>query len=201
VELGTYLEVVHGVRVAPGLAVVQPIEPDVVVQPGSPEPAEFDVVLDGCEAARRVAVIRAVREATGLGLKEAREAVDTCPPGGQGAAAPARGRPGAGTPGAGRCHGLGPALRGIAVCNGLPGCGDARPRFRRDRPVSSVASTWATRQGQSRCVTRQARPPSSSARGPSRRLRKVVWSTNPSSYRPCRTTNRGGEVKHEAGLI
>jgi large subunit ribosomal protein L7/L12 len=79
VELGTYLEVVHGVRAAPGLAVVQPIEPDVVVQPGTPEPTEFDVVLDGYEAARRVAVIRVVREATGLGLKEARDAVDACP--------------------------------------------------------------------------------------------------------------------------
>jgi large subunit ribosomal protein L7/L12 len=78
-ELGTYLEVVHGVRAAPGLAVVQLTEADEIVWAPSSEPIEFDVVLDGYEAAHRVAVIRAVREATGLGLKEARDAVEACP--------------------------------------------------------------------------------------------------------------------------
>ena len=47
--------------------------------PAEEEQTAFDVVLDGYEAARRVAVIRAVREGTGLGLKEARDAVDACP--------------------------------------------------------------------------------------------------------------------------
>ncbi len=44
------------------------------------EKTEFDVVLTGFDAsANKVAVIKAVREITGLGLKEAKAAVDNAP--------------------------------------------------------------------------------------------------------------------------
>ncbi|MBV9125424.1 MAG: ribosomal protein L7/L12 [Planctomycetes bacterium] len=79
VELGTYLEEVHGVRALSLPAIVPDVQPGRVIDQKAPEPTEFDVVLDGFEAARRVAVIRAVREATGLGLREVRDAVDACP--------------------------------------------------------------------------------------------------------------------------
>ena len=44
------------------------------------EKTEFDVVLAGFDAAKKVAIIKAVREVVpGLGLKEAKEIVDNCP--------------------------------------------------------------------------------------------------------------------------
>ena len=42
------------------------------------EKSEFDVVLEGF-GDNKIAVIKAVREITGLGLKEAKEKVDGCP--------------------------------------------------------------------------------------------------------------------------
>ena len=42
------------------------------------EKTEFDVVLESF-GANKIAVIKVVREITGLGLKEAKEAVDGCP--------------------------------------------------------------------------------------------------------------------------
>ena len=42
------------------------------------EKTEFDVVLESF-GANKIAVIKVVRELTGLGLKEAKEAVDGCP--------------------------------------------------------------------------------------------------------------------------
>jgi len=42
------------------------------------EQTEFDVVLTGA-GANKIAVIKAVREITGLGLKEAKEAVESAP--------------------------------------------------------------------------------------------------------------------------
>ncbi len=39
---------------------------------------EFDVVLNG-DGGKKVAVIKVVRNITGLGLKEAKEAVESCP--------------------------------------------------------------------------------------------------------------------------
>jgi large subunit ribosomal protein L7/L12 len=78
-ELSAYLNDVHGVR-APRPSVVIPIpEDDHLPDWDDAEPAELDVVLEGCDANRRVAVIRALREVTGLGLKEARDVVDGAP--------------------------------------------------------------------------------------------------------------------------
>ena len=43
------------------------------------EKTEFDVVLAGFDAAAKIKVIKVVREITGLGLKEAKEKVDSAP--------------------------------------------------------------------------------------------------------------------------
>ncbi len=43
------------------------------------EKTEFDVVLKGFDAAKKIAVIKAVREATGLGLVEAKNFVEGVP--------------------------------------------------------------------------------------------------------------------------
>ena len=45
---------------------------------GAEEQTEFDVILAGA-GDKKIQVIKAVREATGLGLKEAKEVVDGAP--------------------------------------------------------------------------------------------------------------------------
>ena len=78
--LGDYLEVVHGIRPAAAAAAVGPA----VAAPGAApaEPAavqtEFDVVLEAF-GANKINVIKIVRAATGLGLKEAKDAVEAAP--------------------------------------------------------------------------------------------------------------------------
>ena len=43
------------------------------------EKTEFDVILDDVPADKKIAVLKAVRELTGLGLKEAKELVESTP--------------------------------------------------------------------------------------------------------------------------
>ena len=43
------------------------------------EQSEFNVSLESVDAAKKIAVIKAVREVTGLGLKEAKDLVDGAP--------------------------------------------------------------------------------------------------------------------------
>ena len=43
------------------------------------EKTEFDVILTGYDAAAKIKIIKAVRELTGLGLKEAKDAVENVP--------------------------------------------------------------------------------------------------------------------------
>jgi len=43
------------------------------------EQTEFDVILDGFDAAAKIKVLKAVREATGLGLAEAKTLVEAAP--------------------------------------------------------------------------------------------------------------------------
>ena len=47
--------------------------------PAVEEKTEFDVVLTGFDAAKKLAVIKAIREITGLGLKEAKDLVEGAP--------------------------------------------------------------------------------------------------------------------------
>jgi large subunit ribosomal protein L7/L12 len=75
--LGDYLEVVHGIKAA-AAAVVQ--GPAVGVEAAAPKEVqtEFDVVLEAF-GANKINVIKVVRAATGLGLKEAKDAVEAAP--------------------------------------------------------------------------------------------------------------------------
>ncbi|MFA7577491.1 MAG: 50S ribosomal protein L7/L12 [Candidatus Muiribacteriota bacterium] len=47
--------------------------------PAAEEKTEFDVVMAGFDAAKKLNVIKVLREITGLGLKEAKDIVDTVP--------------------------------------------------------------------------------------------------------------------------
>jgi large subunit ribosomal protein L7/L12 len=82
VELGDYLEEVHKIKpAAAGVAMV--------AAPGGggggggaekpAEKTEFTVQLDGFDAAKKINVIKVVREITGLGLKEAKDLVEGAP--------------------------------------------------------------------------------------------------------------------------
>ncbi len=58
------------VAAAPGAAVAAaPVE----------EKDEFDVILAGFDAAKKIGIIKVVRELTGLGLKEAKDLVEAAP--------------------------------------------------------------------------------------------------------------------------
>ena len=79
VELGDYLEDVHKIKPAAGggggggPAIAAPV---VVVKE---EPTEFKVILEGFDPAKKINVIKVVREITGLGLKEAKDVVEGAP--------------------------------------------------------------------------------------------------------------------------
>lgn len=73
-ELRQELENMWGVKAAVP-AIVAPPAPVVEAEP---EKTEFNVVLSAI-GAQKVQVIKAVREITGLGLKEAKEAVEAAP--------------------------------------------------------------------------------------------------------------------------
>jgi large subunit ribosomal protein L7/L12 len=68
-ELSDYLETVHGLSPAEA-ALFPDVEADVIVEPARPEPTEFDVVVEGYDLNQKIALIRTLRELTGLGLKE-----------------------------------------------------------------------------------------------------------------------------------
>lgn len=77
VDLTDYMKDAYGIEPAAGGAVMMAGPAD-----GGGEAAEaqteFDVVLEG-PGDKKIQVIKAVREITGLGLKEAKEMVDSCP--------------------------------------------------------------------------------------------------------------------------
>jgi large subunit ribosomal protein L7/L12 len=79
-ELSDYLKDVHGIEPAAGGAVMM-AAPGAGGGGGAEAPAaktEFDVVLDGF-GDNKIAVIKVVRQATGLGLKEAKDLVEGVP--------------------------------------------------------------------------------------------------------------------------
>ena len=67
-EFGVSAAPVAGVAVA-GAAEAAPVE----------EKTEFDLVLKAFDAAKKVATIKVVREITGLGLKDAKDLVESAP--------------------------------------------------------------------------------------------------------------------------
>jgi large subunit ribosomal protein L7/L12 len=76
-ELGDYLEDVHGIKAAAAAVAMGPM----LTGPGpekEPEKTDFNVVLENF-GANKIAVIKVVRAATGLGLKEAKDLVEAAP--------------------------------------------------------------------------------------------------------------------------
>jgi len=83
-ELSDYLDEVHGIKPAAGGAVM-------IAAPGAggaggaggaeaaAEKTEFDVVLESFPADAKIGIIKVVRAATGLGLKEAKDLVEAAP--------------------------------------------------------------------------------------------------------------------------
>jgi large subunit ribosomal protein L7/L12 len=80
VELGDYLEKKHGIKPqAAGVAVMAGPGPGAAAAEKPAEKTEFTVQLDGFDAAKKINVIKVVREITGLGLKEAKDLVEGSP--------------------------------------------------------------------------------------------------------------------------
>ena len=77
-ELVTELEEVFGVSAAAPMAVVAGGAAAGGDAPAAEEKSEFDVILEGF-GDNKIAVIKAVRGITGLGLKEAKELVEGAP--------------------------------------------------------------------------------------------------------------------------
>jgi large subunit ribosomal protein L7/L12 len=82
VELKDYLKDVHKIEPAAG-GVVMAAGPaaggGAAAAEKPPEKTEFTVQLDGFDAAKKINVIKVVREITGLGLKEAKDLVEGSP--------------------------------------------------------------------------------------------------------------------------
>jgi large subunit ribosomal protein L7/L12 len=78
VELGDYMEEVHKIKPAASAVAVAPTAgPAAAEKPA--EKTEFTVQLDGFDPAKKINVIKVVREITGLGLKEAKDLVEGFP--------------------------------------------------------------------------------------------------------------------------
>jgi large subunit ribosomal protein L7/L12 len=79
-ELKTALEEKWGVEAAaaPAAMVAAPAAAGGDAEAAA-ESTEFEVTLAEADASKKIAVIKVVRAITGLGLKEAKEAVENCP--------------------------------------------------------------------------------------------------------------------------
>jgi len=78
-ELSDYLEEVHGIKPAAGGAVMMagPVG-EAGGAAAAPEKTDFDVILENF-GANKIGIIKVVRAATGLGLKEAKDLVEGVP--------------------------------------------------------------------------------------------------------------------------
>jgi len=82
VELGDYLEEKYGIKAAAGGVVMAagPATGSAEAAPKAEEQTEFTVTLDGlADPAKKINVIKVVREITNLGLKEAKDLVEGAP--------------------------------------------------------------------------------------------------------------------------
>ena len=75
-ELVHAVEEEFGVSAAAAVAVAAPVDGGAAA---AEEKTEFDVVLESFDAAAKIKVIKVVRELTGLGLAEAKAAVEAAP--------------------------------------------------------------------------------------------------------------------------
>ena len=73
VELGKYLNDTYGIEAAAGGMMAAPAA---AAAAPAEEKTSFDVILKGSDAAKKISVIKVVREATGLGLAEAKAFVE-----------------------------------------------------------------------------------------------------------------------------
>ena len=72
-------ELVKAIEDTFGVSAAAPVAVAAAAAPAAEEKTEFDVVLASFDAAAKIKVIKAVREITGLGLKEAKEVVEGAP--------------------------------------------------------------------------------------------------------------------------
>ena len=78
-DLGDYLEDVHGIKPAAGAVAFAPMPGGGgAAAPAAEEQTEFAVLLENF-GANKIAVIKVVRSATALGLKEAKDLVEGAP--------------------------------------------------------------------------------------------------------------------------
>jgi large subunit ribosomal protein L7/L12 len=80
-ELSDYLEQVHGIKPAAGGAVMVAAAPTDAGAAAAPADVktEFDVIIESYEASKKIGIIKVVRAATSLGLKEAKDLVEATP--------------------------------------------------------------------------------------------------------------------------
>jgi large subunit ribosomal protein L7/L12 len=78
VDLADYMKDTYGIEPAAGGAVMMAGGGGGEEAAGEAEQTEFDVILEAA-GDKKIQCIKAVREATGLGLKEAKEVVDNAP--------------------------------------------------------------------------------------------------------------------------
>jgi len=77
-ELVKQIEEAFGVSAAASAGVVMAAAPAAAAE-AVEEKTEFDVILDGFDDSAKIKVLKAVREATGLGLGEAKALVEAAP--------------------------------------------------------------------------------------------------------------------------
>lgn len=75
VELGKYLKDTYGIEAAAGGGMMM-AGPAAAAAAPAEEKTSFDIILKGSDAAKKISVIKVVREATGLGLAEAKAFVE-----------------------------------------------------------------------------------------------------------------------------
>lgn len=78
-ELSDYLEKVHGIKPAAGGGVMMAGPAAGAAAAPAEAKTEFDVILESFDAAKKIGIIKVVRTATGLGLKEAKDLVEAAP--------------------------------------------------------------------------------------------------------------------------
>ncbi|MSR31231.1 MAG: 50S ribosomal protein L7/L12 [Gemmataceae bacterium] len=79
VELADYLEKVHNIKPASGGVVAVASGTGAGAAEAAPAKTEFTVVMEAFAADKKIAIIKVVREITGLGLKEAKDLVEGAP--------------------------------------------------------------------------------------------------------------------------
>ncbi|MEX2217124.1 MAG: 50S ribosomal protein L7/L12 [Phycisphaerales bacterium] len=77
VELGKYMKDTYGIEAAAGGGVMMAAAPAAAAK--AEEKTTFDVILKTVDASKKIPTIKVVREATGLGLAEAKALVDGAP--------------------------------------------------------------------------------------------------------------------------